>query len=89
MMLLYIISTDGCVYNANLGVIAEGGEPLLETKANEAVKSLMNISLLAWFCMHIFGGMIRSMTHIEPYYESPEDPDAPQWKVLAFQRCGP
>jgi hypothetical protein len=76
-MLFYSISTEGCVYNANLGIIAEGGAPELKDDANEAAKSLMNISAFMWFGMHVFGGMIRSMTHIEPYYESPEDPDAP------------
>jgi hypothetical protein len=83
-MLLYVNSTDGCVYNANLNVIADGGEPALETKAAVAAGALSQLTIMLWFGMHIFGGMIRSMTHIEPYYESPEDPDAPEWKVLMF-----
>jgi hypothetical protein len=81
-MLVYSISTNGCAYNANLGLIAEGGAPELKKNANEAARSLMKISALMWLGMHVIGGMIRSMTHIEPYYEKPEDPDEPQWKVL-------
>ena len=83
-MLTYSISTNGCVYNANLELVYEGGTPELGMDANEAAISLMKISSLAWVCMHIFGGMIRSMTHIEPFYEAPEDPDEPAWKVLMF-----
>jgi hypothetical protein len=88
-LLTYSISTEGCKYNANLGLLAEGGTPELKTDANDAANSLLKVSSLLWVCMHIVGGMIRSMTHIEPYYEAPEDPDAPAWKVLMFQRCGP
>ena len=76
-MLVYSISTKGCAYNANLGLIAEGGEPKLDTDADEASRSLMKLSGFMWFLMHVVGGMIRSMTHIEPYYEKPEDPDEP------------
>jgi hypothetical protein len=28
-----------------------------------------------WFLMHIFGGVIRSMVYIEPYYDIPDSPD--------------
>ena len=40
LLLIYINSTDGCVYNANLNVIADGGEPVLETKARVAAGNL-------------------------------------------------
>ena len=89
LMLVYSISTKECVYNANLGLIAEGGDPQLKVDANEACVSLMKVSVFMWVIMHVFGGGIRSMTHIEPYYEKPEDPDESPMKVLLCQRCGP
>lgn len=85
-MLTYSISTKGCQYNADLGLVSldPPGIPELKKDANEAANSLLKVSSLLWVVMHILGGMIRSMTHIEPYYEAPEDPDAPAWKVLMF-----
>jgi hypothetical protein len=45
---------------------------------------MLQLCAMMWFLMHIFGGIIRSLTYIEPYYDLPEDPDEPQWKVFLF-----
>jgi len=37
-----------------------------------------------WVLLHVIGGIIRSMVHIDPYYEIPRNPDEPDWKVLLF-----
>ena len=44
----------------------------------------MQMAGTAWVLMHVIGGIIRSMVHIEPYYDIPEDPDEPEIKVILF-----
>ena len=39
--------------------------------------------------MHVIGGITRSMVYIEPYYDIPDDPDKPLWKIVLFEKCGP
>ena len=45
---------------------------------------LLNITGIMWVSMHVIGGITRSMIYIEPYFDIPEDPDTPAWKVVLF-----
>lgn len=90
MMLWVALLGKECEYNTNLAVLElpGGAAGLSETQGIEE-EATMEVCGLLWVLMHVIGGIIRSMVHIEPYYDIPEDPDEPEWKVILFQRCGP
>jgi hypothetical protein len=45
---------------------------------------MLQLCGVMWIAMHVFGGIIRSMVHIEPYYDIPANPDDSPVKVLLF-----
>mmetsp|Transcript_19799 Transcript_19799/g.30527 ORF Transcript_19799/g.30527 Transcript_19799/m.30527 type:complete len:91 (-) Transcript_19799:38-310(-) len=87
VLLLWNSTLSGsCEFSTKLAVLAEGGDPSIDrngTKNNET-GALLQLAGIAWVLMHVFGGIIRSMVHIEPYYDIPEDPDEPEAKVILF-----
>ena len=88
-LLWWNVMTDTCQYNINFPAVKAGAANKLDTKMGQDTGDLMQFLGIIWFCMHIFGGMIRSMVYIEPYYDIPVDPDVPEWKTLLCVLCGP
>ena len=88
-MLWWNVMNDTCQYDVSFPAIKEGAPKKLGTKMGQDTGDLMQLLGITWFCMHIFGGMIRSMVYIEPYYDIPVDPDVPEWKTLLCVLCGP
>ena len=90
MILLWLGSLqESCQYDTDFGILDEGGDLQIQTKAGEAASSLLNVTGLMWFFMHCFGGIIRSLVYIEPLWLDPDDPQENIIWVLFFRKCGP
>jgi len=83
------ISVDTAAMYPEVETEPAGPPSFIENEMMDATNNMMQICLMMWFLMHVIGGVIRSMVHIEPYYMIPEDPDTPAWKVIMFERLGP
>ena len=88
-LLWYGVLGDACQYDIDFTIADIGGKPALGQQQGKDTSDLLQTAGTAWFMMHIFGGMIRSMVYIEPYYDIPDDPEIPEWRTLLFNRCGP
>ena len=90
LLLWYGSLSHSCQYNVDLTILElQGGKLSLDAQMGQESNQLLEVAGLMWILMHVIGGIIRSMVHIEPYYDIPEDPDESQISVLLFQRCGP
>ena len=91
IVLLWVSSlSNSCAYNMDFSVLQQpGGSLSLDKTQGIEADSLLQTCGMMWILMHVIGGIIRSMVYIEPYYDIPDDPDEPKWKVLLFQKCGP
>lgn len=69
MVLLWLGSLeDSCVFNGNFAVLADGGNLSVSEEAGKDANSMLNITGMMWFLMHVIGGIIRSVIYIEPLW---------------------
>ena len=75
---------NNCEKAIDFTVLGEGGDIKPKNNKGDDTNGFLQTTAIMWFLMHIIGGVIRSMIYIEPYYDIPEDPDTPAWKVILF-----
>ena len=90
IIMLWYASISGCECNADFTVLSQpGGTLSVGNDQGPSQSALLQLVGIAWIFIHVFGGIIRSMLYIEPYYDIPDDPDKPMWKIVLFEKCGP
>lgn len=88
--ILWVSSLGGCDHNADFTMLGKaGGKLSVGEQEQEAQLALLQLCGMMWVLMHVIGGIIRSIIYIEPYYDIPDDPEKPMWKVVLFEKCGP
>ena len=84
IFLWYTMINNHCQLAIDFTLLGEGGDIKPNNSKGKETSTLLQVTAILWFIMHIVGGIIRSMIYMDPYYDIPDDPDTPGWKVILF-----
>ena len=75
LLLWFNTISNSCPYNVDMRNVGEAALVLTKDKKALATEQLLSITGLAWFTMHVIGGILRSMMYMDPHFENPDHPE--------------